>query len=107
MTRYLVAVTLCLPLAARAQYVPTTTSLSDIDKSALATCGAGFTQTTSSNLSLALGKAGGLSGGLDGQFKQDARAAILADDTFPQADRLKAFEDFLGCLRTFQSTPKK
>jgi hypothetical protein len=75
--------------------VPETTSLDKIDKSAVASCGAGFDQNTNASLEAALERNGGK---ITSGFSQQARTAIFDDPSFTGADKQKAYDSYLKCI---------
>jgi hypothetical protein len=80
---------------------PAPTPLPDLDKSALATCGAGFDQGTMLTLSGELQKQGALA---SAGFQQQARAAIFNSGKFTDPD--KAYATFTSCIKDFQTSHK-
>jgi hypothetical protein len=58
-------------------------------------CSAGFSENVQANLNASIDKAQ-LRGQIDGGIKEETRSIIFSQ--IPDVDRLKAYEDYIGCI---------
>lgn len=58
-------------------------------------CSAGFSRENGAALSASLDKAS-LKGDLSGNFKEETKSIIFSE--IPDADRVKAYEDYISCI---------